>query len=58
MVDSLDELLEDRELIIIGNKDPEFIRIIKETRDDQIIFDLVRMGDKVYDRANYEGICW
>lgn len=58
MVDSLDELLVDRELIIIGNKDPEFIRIIEETRDDQIIFDLVRMGDKVYDRANYEGICW
>ncbi|KNY26584.1 nucleotide sugar dehydrogenase [Pseudobacteroides cellulosolvens] len=58
MVDSLDEILEDRELIIIGNKDPEFIRIIEEARDDQMIFDLVRMGDKVYERANYEGICW
>lgn len=58
MVNSLDELLEDRELIIIGNKDPEFTRIINEARDDQMIFDLVRMGDNLNDRGNYEGICW
>ncbi|MDP4180821.1 MAG: nucleotide sugar dehydrogenase [Bacillota bacterium] len=58
MVDSLDELLEDRDVIIIGNKDPEFNRIINEARDDQKIFDLVRMGDISNARGNYEGICW
>jgi len=58
MVESLDEILGDRELIIIGNKAPEFTRILNEARDDQMIFDLVRMGDNIYDRRNYEGICW
>jgi GDP-mannose 6-dehydrogenase len=58
MVDSLDSLLKDRDLIIIGNGDPEFKRILKDSRDDQIIFDLVRIGDIAQARKNYQGICW
>lgn len=59
MVDSLDELLQDRELIVIGNKDIEFKRILKEGREEQIIFDLVRIESSEFNtKAKYEGICW
>ena len=58
MVDSLDELLEDREVIIIGNKDYQFLRLLSDSRDDQMIFDLVRIGDVKDARENYEGVCW
>ncbi len=58
MVDSLDELLDDREVIVIGNNDSEFKRILAESRDDQIVYDLVRIDEPVEARTNYEGICW
>ena len=58
MVDSLDELLKDREVIVIGNKDAEFVRLLTDSTDDQLIFDLVRVGDISNARANYQGICW
>ncbi|MCK5215196.1 MAG: nucleotide sugar dehydrogenase [Candidatus Omnitrophica bacterium] len=58
MVDSLDDLLSDREVIIIGNKDEEFKRILKDCRDDQIVYDLVRMGECDEGKDNYQGICW
>lgn len=58
MVNSLDELMSDRELIIIGNKDEEFKRLLTETRDDQIVFDLVRIGEPFNARSNYQGISW
>ncbi len=58
MVDSLDDLLTDRDIIIIGNKDKEFQRILTDSRDDQKVFDLVRIGDVADARENYEGISW
>ncbi len=58
MVDSLDELLEDREIIIIGNKEKEFERILTDAGADQKIFDLVRIGDISKAGDNYEGISW
>lgn len=58
MVESIDELLEDREVIIIGNKEKEFVRLLTDARDDQKIFDLVRIGDVANARSNYEGISW
>jgi GDP-mannose 6-dehydrogenase len=58
MVDSLDELLKDRELIILGNRNPEFKSLLSECREDQIIFDLVRMKEEQCNGRNYEGIYW
>ena len=58
MVSSLDEIIEDRELIIIGNRAEEFTRLLTECREDQIIFDLVRIGEQMNTRARYDGICW
>ncbi|MBI4652626.1 nucleotide sugar dehydrogenase [Candidatus Desantisbacteria bacterium] len=58
MVDSLDVLLKDREVIIIGNNDKEFERLLSDSREDQIIYDLVRIGAISNARSNYQGICW
>lgn len=58
MVDTVDELVADRELIIIGNKDREFLKIIEMARPEQQIYDLVRIGAVSKDRGNYEGVCW
>ncbi|MCP4266939.1 MAG: nucleotide sugar dehydrogenase [Candidatus Brocadiaceae bacterium] len=58
MVGSLDDLLIDREIIIIGNRDEEFKRLSKECRSDQLIFDLVRIDDDINEKNNYHGICW
>ncbi len=58
MVGSLEELIEDRELIIIGNSAEEFGRILTECREDQVIFDLVRIGKQIDTKAQYDGICW
>lgn len=58
MVESLNDLLEDREVIIIGNNDKEFIKLLHEAEHNQIIYDLVRIGDIKNARENYEGVCW
>lgn len=58
MVDSLDDLLADREVIVIGNKDEEFKRLFSDSRDDQIIFDLVKISEVKNTRKNYQGIYW
>lgn len=58
MVSSLDELIEDREVIVIGNKDEEFKRLLTECKKEQIVYDLVRIGGKNDAKGKYEGICW
>ncbi|MBN2040395.1 MAG: nucleotide sugar dehydrogenase [Spirochaetes bacterium] len=58
MVESLDDLIKDREVIIIGNNEKEFVRLLTDTKEDQIIYDMVRIGDIQNARSNYRGICW
>jgi len=58
MVDSIDELLDDREVIVIGNREDEFKRILTDAKEDQIIFDLVRLGGTSDAGIRYEGVCW
>lgn len=58
MVASLDELIEDREVIVIGNKDEEFKRLLSECNKEQIVYDLVRIGGFKDAKGKYEGICW
>ncbi|MEN8907201.1 MAG: nucleotide sugar dehydrogenase [Clostridiales bacterium] len=60
MVDSIDELIKSSEILVIGNKEDEFNEIIDDDliNDDQIILDLVGIGDMGNERENYHGICW
>jgi GDP-mannose 6-dehydrogenase len=57
--DSLDEVLEQAEVIVVGNGSPEFAEALKKTRPDQIVIDLFRLKLDPKDiPANYTGICW
>ena len=59
MCPSLPQVIEDAEVIIIGNKDPEFVQALEIARPDQIIIDLVRITDDFSQiNSQYQGICW
>ena len=58
MVDNLQIAVDHADLIIIGNKAPEFVEWIDKIPADKHIIDLVRIAKSVRPVANYEGICW
>jgi GDP-mannose 6-dehydrogenase len=59
MCDSMEEVVADSEVIVIGNKAPEFGQVAQLVRRDQVMVDLVRMlEDTDHMDARYEGICW
>ena len=58
MRESIDEVLDDAELIIIGNKASEFSAIASKLKEDQVVIDLVRLFDKTTTDEMYQGICW
>ena len=59
MVGSLDDLLDESDVIVVGNQDAEFVEALARVRDDQIVIDLVRLPIASADRpAGYRGLCW
>lgn len=59
MCDSMEEVLAESEVIVIGNKAPEFRQVLRQVHHDQVIIDLVRIVEDMQDlNARYEGICW
>ncbi len=58
MVDSIKDAVDHAELIIIGNKSPEFVEWVEKIPLNKHILDLVRIAKGVRPVANYEGICW
>ena len=58
MCDSIGAVLEQSELLVIGNRGEEFKDALAQLREDQIVLDLVRIGDAPPDNPNYGGICW
>ncbi len=57
MVDSIEQVLEFAETLVIGNGAEEFRQALGRLRPDQQIVDLVRLSDRVSD-GTYDGICW
>ena len=57
MVDSLDEVLDFAETIVIGNSAPEFSAVPARLKAGQVVVDLVRIVG-MPSGANYDGICW
>jgi GDP-mannose 6-dehydrogenase len=56
---SLEEVINESEVLIIGNNNPEFANILERRRPDQIVIDLVRvLADDGASQPNYFGICW
>ena len=57
--DSIDEVLEKSEVIVVGNGSPEFTEALRRTRPDQVVIDLFRLKiDRAEVPAEYTGICW
>ncbi len=54
---TVDEVLADCEVIVIGNKGEGFSQIESKLRGDQIVVDLVRLFERRSDDF-YQGICW
>jgi len=56
---SLEEVIQEVDVVVIANGSPSFQRLPELLRVDQIIIDLVGIvKDHPYARGNYEGICW
>jgi GDP-mannose 6-dehydrogenase len=56
---SVDEVLQDSEVLVIGNKAREFQDIEGRIRKGQVVLDLVRLFDRsVGEDGSYQGICW
>ena len=59
LCDTIDEVIQNCDVIVVGNQAPEFGEALTRTRPDQIIVDLVRVKtDLSRVPAQYEGICW
>jgi GDP-mannose 6-dehydrogenase len=59
LCDSVDDVIAQSDVIVIGNAAPEFSEAVTRCRPDQTIIDLVRIPiDFASLRAHYDGICW
>jgi GDP-mannose 6-dehydrogenase len=59
MSDSIDEVIADSDLIVLGNGSADFGDALARTRADQIVVDLVRTPVPLADvKAAYQGLCW
>ena len=56
---TVEEVVSDSEVIVVGNQSPEFVAALTQARTDQVVIDLVRLplyGSLL--KADYRGICW
>jgi GDP-mannose 6-dehydrogenase len=59
LCESLDEVIDTADVIVVGNGSPEFAGALQKTRPDQVVIDLVRTNvDPSRVQAEYRGICW
>lgn len=58
MCDSIARVVEQSDVIIIGNKAREFEELKTAGREDQTVIDLVRLFASDSTPSGYEGICW
>lgn len=58
MCESIDEVLDNSELIVLGNKTEEFRKLENKLRPNQMVIDLVHLFDEPLKNGSYQGICW
>src|SRR4029077_3495741 len=59
MVGSIEELIAQSDVIVIGNQGAEFIDALSKMRDDQIVIDLVRLPVPAQSLPKgYRGLAW
>ena len=52
------QVMDHADVVVIGNKAPEFREAVANARPDQMIIDLVRIDKEKVTQDNYVGICW
>ena len=58
MVDGIDAVLGHAQTVVIGTGDPDFRKVPELLRDDQVLVDFVRIGERRSENGKYDGICW
>jgi GDP-mannose 6-dehydrogenase len=59
LCETIDEVVGNSDVIVVGNKSPDFTDALYRATPEQVIVDLVRMPvDAGRLRADYRGLCW
>jgi GDP-mannose 6-dehydrogenase len=59
LCDTVDCVIDESDVIVIGNGSPEFTDAVQRCRPEQVVVDLVRIPlDFSHVEAQYDGICW
>ena len=58
MVETIEEVLEHSEVVVIGNGDPSFHDVRSRLKPDQILVDMVRVPSQEGLDDRYDGINW
>ena len=58
LVDSPQKVMDHAEVLVVGNKAPEFAALVQQARKGQTVVDLARVVDRTSKDGEYEGICW
>lgn len=58
MVETMDEVVEFAEVIVIGNNAPEFRGVVEKAVNGKVVVDLVRISPHRSEAGRYDGICW
>lgn len=58
MSDSMDEVLQHGDTLVIGNGAAEFANVLQRVREGQVLVDLVRIVSNPPNEPWYDGICW
>ncbi|PJK28999.1 nucleotide sugar dehydrogenase [Minwuia thermotolerans] len=58
MVDSVEEVIDHAEVLVIGNGDPAFRQVPDRMKDGQVLVDFVRVMDAKSEPGRYDGVAW
>jgi GDP-mannose 6-dehydrogenase len=58
MADTVEEVLAESDVIVVGNADPEFAGVPQLVDQDQVVIDLVRIGADLPRHEGYQGLSW
>ena len=58
LTESLDDIMKDSEVIVIGNRSKAYQRILRTAQPDQVIIDLVRIKQTPKTKGFYDGLSW
>ena len=58
MKSQISDLMNESELIIVNNKEKEYIDVLINVETEHPIIDMVRLPDTIRQKKNYQGINW